>query len=305
MEIFLDLYKNLLPVLAFIGVGYFLKKWTNINPDYISTPLIFCLLPLLVIYNISEADTSKIVVISVIAFLISLTMNLPALLAHKTFAKDENINLLKSSFTFFNILFFGIPVVLALFDQEATSVLICVYLGTALYGDIIGYFQVAKTKLSTKNALKEIVKVPYLYIFIVAIGIKVWGVKIPDEAAPVMDVLGWIVSSMGMMIVGVHLTGVNFKKIKFLYLGKILGFRTFAAMLIAGLFIGAEFLIWQNLDTEDYLMLILMPFLPVASNISLFASYLETEEERFSLLVLSSILLSLILVPIVAQFFPS
>ncbi len=305
MEIFLDLYKNLLPVLAFIAVGYFLKKWTNINPGYISAPLIFFLLPLLVIYNISEADTSKIVVISIIAFLISLSMNIPALLAHRTFAKDEDVNLLKSSFTFFNILFFGIPVVSALFDEGATSVLICVYLGAALYGDIIGYFQVAKTKLSAKKALKEIVKVPYLYIFIVAIGIKIWGVEIPDEVAPIMDTLGWIVSSMGMMIVGVHLTGVNFKKINFVYLGKILGFRTSAAILIAGLFIGAEFLIWQNLETEDYLMLILMPFLPVASNISLFASYLETEEERFSLLVLLSIVLSLILVPIVAQFFPA
>ncbi|GAA0881152.1 AEC family transporter [Algoriphagus jejuensis] len=305
MEIFLDLYKNLLPVLAFIAIGYFLKKWINIRPDFITTPLVFFLLPVLVIYNVSEADTSKIVVIPILSFLISLAMNLPALLVHRTIAKQESINLLKSSFTFFNVLFFGIPVVSALFGQEASSVLICVYLGTALYGDIIGYFQVAKTKLSTKEALKEIVKVPYLYVFIVALGIKVWGVQIPEEAAPTMEFLGWIVSSMGMMIVGVHLTEVDFKKIKLSYLGKILGFRTVAAIVITGLFIGAEYLIAESLETEDYLILILLPFLPVASNISLFASYLGTEEERFSLIVFLSIVLSLFLVPVVAQFFPS
>ena len=305
MEVLIELYKNLLPVLAFIGVGYFLKKRLNINPNLISNPLVFVLLPILVIYNISEADTSKIVIIPVISFLISLTMNLPALLAKRTIAKEEDINLLKSSFTFFNVLFFGIPVVSALFGQEATSVLICVYLGTALYGDIIGYFQVAKTKLSPKRAFKELAKAPFIYVFIVAIGIKISGIEIPDKADPAMNILGWIVSALGMMIVGLHMTEVDFRKIKIPYFGKILGFRTLSAIIISIVFIGAEYLIWGSLDTEDYLMLILLPFLPIASNISLFASFLETEEERFSLVVFLSIILSLVLVPAVAQFFPS
>jgi len=305
MEVILELFKNLLPVLAFIGVGYYLKKQFNIKPSLISTPLIFLLIPVLVIYNVSEADTSKIIVIPIITFLISLAMNLPALLAKKTIAKEENINLLKSSFTFFNVLFFGIPVVSALFGQEATSVLICVYLGTALYGDIIGFFQVAKTKLTTKRALIEIVKVPYLYIFIIAIGLKIGGVKIPDGIAPAMDVVGFVVSCLGMMIVGVHLTEVDLKKNKISYFGKILGFRVLSALLLSILVIGGEYLIWENLQTEDYLMLILVPFLPVASNISLFSSYLKTEEERFSLVVFLSIVLSLVLVPVVAQFYPA
>jgi malate permease and related proteins len=305
MEVFLELYKNLLPILAFIGVGYFLKKWIKLKPTYISKPLVFLLVPILVIYNVSEASTSKILIIPFISFLISVTMNLPALLAHRTFAREESPDLLKGSFTFFNVLFFGIPVVTALFGKDAISVLICVYLGTAFYGDIIGYYQVARTKLSTKEALTEMVKVPYVYVFVIAIGIKIFGIEVPDEAAPIMSVVGWIVSSLGMMIVGLHLTEVNFGKINLVYFGKLLGFRVLAAVVIGGLYIGGEYLIWENLETEDYLMLALLPFLPVASNISLFASYLETEEERFSLMVLLSILLSLILVPVIAQFFPS
>jgi predicted permease len=232
-------------------------------------------------------------------------MNLPALLAHKTFAKKENPNLIKSSFTFFNVLFFGIPVVTALFGQEATSTLICVYLGTAFYGDIFGYFQVAKTKLSTKEAIVEILKVPYLYVFIAAIAIKIWGIKIPEEAASPMSLVSWVVSALGMMIVGLHLTEVDFKKIDLPYFGKLLGFRILAAVVIAALVIGGEYLFWENLESEDYLMLALLPFFPVASNISLFASYLETEEERFSLVVVLSIGISLILIPIVAQFLPN
>ncbi len=304
MEVLLELAKNLLPLLAFIGVGYFFKRRFRINPSVISTPLVFVLIPVLVVYNVSEADTSKVALIPILSFLVSLAMNLPALLAKKTIAKQEDINLLKSSFTFFNVLFFGLPVVSALFGREASSVLICVYLGTAVYGDIIGFFQVAKTKLSTKEALKEILKVPFIYIFIAAIVIKIWGVKIPEEAAPSMDALAWVVSSLGMMIVGVHLSDVDLKNVPIPYFGKLLGFRTLSAMLLSLLIIGGEYLIWENLETDDYLILALLPFLPVASNISLFASFLETEEERFSLLVFLSIILSFVLVPAVAQFFP-
>lgn len=305
MQIVLDLYKNLLPVLAFIGIGYLVKKKFNLKPAYISKPLIYFLLPLLVIYNISEASTSKIMIIPILTFLIALGMNLPALLAHKTFAREENPHLLKSSFTFFNVLFFGIPTVTALFDEGATSILICVYLGIALYGDIIGYYQVAKTRLSSREALKAVFKIPYIYVFVVAIVIKALAIELPEEAAKPMDVVGWIVSALGMMIVGLHLSSVDFGKIQSAYFSKLLGFRTLAAILITGLVILAEYLILQELDGEDYQMLALLPFFPIASNISLFASFLETEEERFSLLVLLSIAFSLILVPIAAQFFPS
>ncbi|MBN7813415.1 hypothetical protein J0A68_20840 [Algoriphagus sp. H41] len=305
MEVLIELFQNLLPVLAFIGVGWFLRKRLGINPALVSTPLVFVLIPVLVVYNVSEADSSKIALIPVLSFMVSLAMNLPALLAKKTLAKREDTNLLKSSFTFFNVLFFGLPVVSALFGKEATSILICVYLGTAVYGDIIGFFQVAKTKLSTKEAVKEILKVPFIYVFIVAIAIKIWGLEIPDSFSPVMDVVGWVVSALGMMIVGVHLDQVDFKNTKIAYFGKLLGFRMLSAALFTFLVIGGEYLLWESLDMEDYLILALLPFLPVASNISLFASFLETEEECFSLVVFFSILLSLAVVPVVAQFIPS
>lgn len=305
MQIILDLYKNLLPVIAFIGVGYLLKKKFKLNPAFISKPLLYFLLPVLVIYNVSEASTSKILVIPVLTFLVALGMNLPALLAHKTFAKKENLHLLKGSFTFFNVLFFGIPAVTALFGQGAVSTLICVYLGTALYGDIISYYQVAKTRLSSKESVKEVLKIPYVYVFILAVAVKIFAVKIPEEAAPLMDVLGWIVSALGMAVVGLQLTKINFKQVPLLYFNKLLGFRAVSAGVVAGLLIWAEFLIFHQLTNQDYQMLALLPFFPIASSISLFASFLGTKEERFSLLVLLSIGLSLLLIPVATLFFGS
>ena len=305
MQIILELYKNLLPVTAFIGVGYLLRKKFNFNPDLISKPLLYFLIPVLVIYNVSEASTSKILVIPALTFLIAAGMNLPAIFAHRTFANKENPHLLKGSFTFFNVLFFGIPTVKALFGQGAVSTLICIFLGTALYGDVIGYYQVAKTRFSSKRAVKEVLKIPYIYVFTLAITVKLLGIEIPEEAAPVMDVAGWVVSALGMTIVGLQLSHINFKKVPAFYFSKLLGFRAISAGLVVGLLVLGEYLIFHQLTKKDYQMLALIPFFPLASSISLFASFLKTKEERFSLLVFFSIGFSLLLIPIATLLFSS
>lgn len=210
--------------------------------------------------------------------------------------------LIKGSFAFFIVAFFGIPTVNALFVSGEISTLITVYLGSALYGNTIGYLQVAQTRLSKRDAFLELLKIPYLYVFVLAIGIKILAIDIPDEAEPVMDIMGWIVSAAGMTIVGLHLTEVDFKNIRILYFLKLLLIKTFSAILLLAIILGAEYFILGQLEETDYRILALLPFFPIASNISLFASFLETEEERFALLVFISIVFSMLLVPIAAQF---
>lgn len=291
--------------MAFVGVGYFLKKKTNIKSNYISQPLIYFLLPPLVIYHVQMASSAKIVTVPIITFLFAVCMNLSALLAYKTFASKENPHLLKASFTFFNVLFFGIPTVKALFGQEAVSTLISILIGIALYGDIFGYYQVAKTRLSSKEAIKEVFKIPYIYVFALAFALRFFSVQIPKEIDPAIDVLGWVVSALGMMIVGLHVSSVKFGRIHPLYLTKLLVFRSLAAAVLMGILILAEYLLFHRLHQQDYQIIFLLAFFPIAASISLFASFLETAEERFSLLVLFSIGLSLIMVPLVALLLPS
>jgi malate permease and related proteins len=304
VELVLELYKNLLPVISFILIGYFIKSKIKFNQKFISFPLIYFLLPVLVIYNISEASMEKIIILPAITFLLALGMNLPALLSYHTFAGKENIYLLKSSFTFFNVAFFGIPTITALFGKAEISSLICAYLGTALYGNTVGYYQVAKTKFTSKEAIIELLKIPYLYVFIFALIFKALAIDIPDEAEPVMNIVGWIVSAAGMLIVGLNLIDIDLRKLNFNYFSGLLGVRIIGAVLILALIAGAEYLFLEKLEMTDYLILALIPFFPIASNVSLFATFLNTEEERFSLFVLLSIIVSLVLVPIVAQFFP-
>ncbi len=303
MEVFLDFYKHLFPYLLFIPLGYWVNKRKWLSKKWITNPLIYFFMPVLVINHILEADAVKLAILPVISFALAASMVLPAKLAFKKLDKADNPFLIKSSFSFFNVAFFGIPVVTALFGADGVTVLICIYVGTALYGNTIGYYQVARSKYSTREAIAKIFKIPFIYVFLLALLFKFVKIEMPASLVPVVDVFSVAVSAGGMMIVGMNVLKVNFDALAKRYFSKLLALRVMSALAIMALLVMLEYAVIDYLEKEDRQMLALIPFFPVAANVTVYASFLGSKEEKSALLVLLSMLLSLILVPIAAVFF--
>ena len=271
--------------------------------SWITKPLIYGFMPVLVINHVLEADALKLAILPVMSFLLAAAMILPARLTHQNIAKADEPFLLESAFSFFNVAFFGIPIVTALFGEEGVTTLICIYVGTALYGNTIGYFKVAKSKYSTRKALSKIFKIPFLYVFLFALGLKFFQIETPDSISPAIDVFSVVVSGGGMMMVGMNVLKVNFKALDKKYFTKILSLRMVSAVLIMGLLLLLEYWLIGKLEEEDRQMLVLIPFFPVAANVTVYASFLESKEEQSGLLVLLTVAMSLIFVPLVAMWF--
>ena len=219
MDTFKSLYLSLLPYLCCIPIGYLISKRDWIPKSWIHKPLLFVLLPILVIDHVLNAGFSNLVILAVISFLLAFLMIFPAILVNRSIDDSGDINILKSGFSYFNVAFFGIPTVKSLFGEDAVTTLICIYVGTALYGNIIGYIQVAKSKYSTKKAIIEVLKVPFIYIIILALILKAFKVETPEAVKPIVSVLGTIVSVMGMLIIGMNLTNIRFKSLNWGYYG--------------------------------------------------------------------------------------
>lgn len=298
MENLLKLYGELLPVMAFVLAGYLVAKKFDFNSDFVSKPLINVLLPLIVFTNMLDAEPSKLLTLPFVTFILALAMNYLAIPVQRKFATETDPLLLRSSFSFFNIAFFGIPIVKALFGEESVSVLICIYLGSALYGDTIGFYQVAKTKFSPKRARREVLSIPFLYVFVVGVICKIFEVETPEVLKPALSVVSFVVSAAGMFIVGLQLGNVDFGKIRFPYFAKILGIRTVAAAAIITLLILAISVVAGNVEEDDIRMLALVPLFPVAANVTVFAAFLKADEEQSSLLVFLSMMLSVLQVSI-------
>jgi predicted permease len=230
-------------------------------------------------------------------------MIFPAIVVHKTFGKDESSGLLKSGFSFFNVAFFGIPVISALFGDEGLTTLICIYIGVALYGNTIGYFQVARTRFGRKDAVKQLFKVPFMYVFVFALILKIAGFHTPEVLKPTISIFGVIVSVAGMMIIGINIEKVEIRALKWKYFLKLLSFRVVSAVSLMSFLLSLQYVFLDGLDNKELKILILMSFFPIAANLTVFASFLKSNEKQSALLVLLSMVLALVLVPLVSVFF--
>ncbi|MCC4230555.1 AEC family transporter [Zunongwangia profunda] len=303
MDTFKSLYLSLLPYLCCIPIGYLISKRDWIPKSWIHKPLLFVLLPILVIDHVLNAGFSNLVILAVISFLLAFLMIFPAILVNRSIDDSGDLNILKSGFSYFNVAFFGIPTVKSLFGEDAVTTLICIYVGTALYGNIIGYIQVAKSKYSTKKAIIEVLKVPFIYIIILALILKAFKVETPEAVKPIVSVLGTIVSVMGMLIIGMNLTNIRFKSLNWGYYSKVLGVRAISAVIITAALMGLEYWLIDGLDKEQRQVMALIPLFPIAANLAVFSSFLKSQEKEAALLIVFSMVLSLILVPLGALIF--
>jgi malate permease and related proteins len=303
MNTIIDFFGSIAPYLLFIPLGYWLTKKKAVPKSWLTIPLIYVMMPVLVIHHFLEADPIKLAILPPISFAIAILMLLPAHWANKTFAKDYDPNLVKSVFSFFNVAFFGIPIVTALFGPQAITVLICIYIGTALYGDIFGYYLMARSKYSVKEAIGKVFQAPFVYAFSVALTLKLLDVELPGPVESVADVFSILVSAGGMYIIGSNVSDLNFNNIDWKFANKTMGLRLLAALVFTAVFILAEFFILDLLDVDARKMLVLLPLFPVAANVTVFASFFGSEEENSGVLVLLTLGVSLILVPLVAMWF--
>ena len=271
MEVLRKLLTSVLPLYLFIGVGYGASKFFNLQSKFLSKIMLYALIPLLIIHNILQADMAKLLIVVTIIFGLALAMSLPAWLTHRYVAPDFNKHLVYSGFSYFNIGWFGIPVVMALFGEKQMPLMISAYMGNVLYGDTIGYYLMSRSKdLPVKESIKNVIRIPAVYACVVAIIANVMGFKPPEAISPVMEVVSWIVSALGMVIIGIGLTKVKFKETNYPLFSKMLGVRYGAAALIMGLLVLGEMLLVKQLKPDEQKLLLLIPAFPIAANLVVF-----------------------------------
>ncbi len=270
-----------------------------------STILVFGLIPLLVIDKVLAAETRQLMVIPPMMFLVAALMSIPAHRLAKRLGDDFDPKLLSASFSFFNVAFFGVPVSLALFGDVGVSTVICAYIGSALYGDTVGYFLIARTKEGTRKAATKALRVPVVYVIICAIVAKWAGVTMPEGAAPIVSIAGTLVSVLGMAVIGLNLAETSGEDWRPQLMARILAIRQASGLVLLAAALAAEAAFVGILSPRDRVIVGLVALFPIASNVTLFATLLDTNRKAAAILVALSSLVSLVLVLLVVGIFHS
>ncbi len=295
----------LLPLYGVILIGWAVGGRLPWAAKLFSTILVFGLIPLLVIDKVLAAETRQLMVIPPLMFAVAALMSIPAHRLAQRLGKDFDPKLLSASFSFFNVAFFGVPVSQALFGEVGASTVICAYIGSALYGDTIGYFLIARTKEGARKAATKALRVPIVYVVIGAIIAKLAGVTMPEAAKPVLSIAGTLVSVLGMAVIGLNLAETGRDDWRPKLMTRILAVRQASGLVLLGTAIALEAALVGILTPRDRVIVGLVALFPIASNVTLFATLLDTNRKAAAVLVALSSVVSLVLVLLVVGLFHS
>jgi len=295
----------LLPLYGVILIGWAVGGRLPWAAKLFSTILVFGLIPLLVIDKVLAAETRQLMVIPPLMFAVAALMSVPAHRLAQRLGKDFDPKLLSASFSFFNVAFFGVPVSQALFGEVGASTVICAYIGSALYGDTIGYFLIARTKEGARKAATKALRVPVVYVVIGAIIAKLAGVTMPEAAKPVLSIAGTLVSVLGMAVIGLNLAETGRDDWRPKLMTRILAVRQASGLILLGTALALEAALVGILTPRDRVIVGLVALFPIASNVTLFATLLDTNRKAAAVLVALSSVVSLVLVLLVVGLFHS
>lgn len=287
---------QVLPLFGVILLAWGAGRWMPWAPKLISSVLVYALIPLLVIDKVLGAEPSELMVIPPLTFTVAALMALPAHWLSRRTGDRFDPQLLSAGFSFFNVAFFGMPVASALYGEAAVSTIVCAFVGTALYGDTIGYYRVARTQEGKARAASKALRIPLFYAFVLAVVLKVSGVEAPEALRAPADALSTLVSVAGMAVIGFNLANVKAGDLDAPVLARIVAVRQVAAIVLFAAALGVEAAFVGVLQTREQVLIGLIALFPIAANISLFASLLGTREKEAATLVALSSVVSLVLV---------
>ncbi len=289
-------------------VGYCLakrKQWFSIENKILITNLITLVaLPPYLMYNINTSLTKEELrhlafgllpaYISIIMLLL-LSFVLIRLLA----VPKNHHGAFTASVSFSNTIYIGLPVNLALFGPTALPyVLIYYFANTSLFWSVGNYLLASdgdmedKPSLLSLSSLKKIISPP-MYGFLAGLVLLALDLKLPTVIANSAKTLGGIVTPLVLISIGVTLSELDFRKIRFNW---ELFFILFSRAVLSPLSI--ILLTWfMPMPELMRKVFIIQASLPVMSSVAIMASYYRADVEYATVSVSASTLLALVTIP--------
>jgi predicted permease len=169
-------------------------------------------------------------------------------------------------FCYLNIGWLGLPIASSLFGNGAAMVIIAAYIGSSLFGNSIGVGLMAHGQNLRTRMIKTLRAPPVCALFI-GLALSPLSHQITHFGKPSYEIIKFVMSFLGMVILGIWLSETALKKIDFKKSLSIFFVRSFLFFIFISIFI----LICQNykisLVEENIPTLYLICLLPPAANI--------------------------------------
>ena len=299
ISLFPSLFYKFFPAYLYIVGGYTLKRWFYISQIPIAKILFYVLLPLVIFRAALFSDIKDFLILSSVSFFASLFIAFFAQFFRKFFASLMPKGVLECIFSYFNIAWFGIPMVIPFYGEQGMTIMSAFFVGGIIFGNTIGFFLILNGQ-RRENPFIALLKLPTFHCIAIAFLLHLFDFReilIHSQFLKLaFDMLLVVTYILGIGFLGMGIASVTYDDIKKhkKELIAILSLRFLVSSIIIGI-IGLMGLIFGFLEAIEFKVLLFIPLLPVAANILVLTSAAKIKDNFVTLVLFSSTLLSCVL----------
>lgn len=285
------------PIFMLILIGFVAQKKFNMDVRTFAKINMYIFVPAIIFKNIYKTEVTWQLFGTILLYLLiifigmfSLGMAIARLLNYPRGIRNAFTN----SILFFNAGNYGLPVAELVFQSNplATTAQIFIMVIQTILMNSFGVFQSAAGRSENRQALKNAIMMPAMYVLILAVIIKILSIEIPVFLMTPVENL-----SKGFIPVALLTLGVQLSEVKISKRIKDILISSFIRLILAPI-IGLIIVNLMGVEGILAKVLILGVATPTAVNIAVIAREFDNEPEYASQIVFVSTLLSVITIPL-------
>ncbi|HQH27364.1 MAG TPA: AEC family transporter [Oligoflexia bacterium] len=298
------MFEKVLAPYLLVAAGFAAGKILGLRKEAVAPLLIYFLTPVVVFAAVLRAPL-EVRYIGLPAFfylLCALVCWISFKLAQRPFGSPRS-NLLGFACADANSGYFGIPVGIALFGENALSAIVLSSFGFILYENTIGFYLTARGKHTAQESLIKVLRLPSVYAFILGLVLNIFSLELHGPWLDLCTNIRGAYSVLGMMMIGLAIADLEKFSIDLPFLSYAFAFKFIFWPLLVGLVLVLDAQTASVFSLELRRVVFFMSTLPLAANVVAIAALLKVEPERAAVAVLASTLLALLTVPLTNAWF--
>ena len=245
--------KILLSVVAtyfFILIGFLAKQIfkDEINEKSITIISVYFLQPFLTFWGLTTKEidfgiiSSPFIYIGIVFMMMVITYPL-SLKLFKEDKKDRSIFLIASLVG--NTANLGVPVSIAIFGVESVIYTTIINLANVFFVFIIGVYFYSRGNFSPKESIKNVLKLPVLWVAIIAIYFNTHNIILPVEITNSLQMGAYASIVLQLLLFGIYLQTTTLRELEYKLISWIFGIKFIALPLLA-------IIVLYNLPIDNY-----------------------------------------------------